>query len=284
MIEHKAFSVPLGENVLALGPHPLVMGILNATPDSFSDGGDNFDLGAAIASAKLMRDQGADLLDIGGESTRPDAEPVSTQTELDRVLPLIEALILEGIRLPISIDTTKTIVADQAIQLGAQIINDVTGLQGEPELADVAALYQTPVIAMHWDKNRDTNADIVGEMKRYFDRTISIAAKAGLGQNNIILDPGFGFAKSFAENYQILQRLNELTDMGSPILVGMSRKSMLGKLLDNEPKQRLAGTIATSVIAYNQGAHIFRVHDVRENRQALQVATATRYGPPILEE
>jgi dihydropteroate synthase len=256
------------------------MGILNVTPDSFSDGGDFNSVSACLAHAEEMISEGAGLIDIGGESTRPGAEEVGTQAELDRVIPVIEALTAAKIGAHISIDTYKALVADQAVQSGAAIINDVHGLQRDPEIADVAALYNVPIIVMHWDKDRDTTKPILDEMRRYFDRSFKIAAKSGISRDRLILDPGFGFAKSLSENYQILRELGALSSYQLPMIVGMSRKSMIGKLLDNEPKQRLAGTIAANVLAYAHGAHLFRVHDVLPNRDALRVAAATLYGPP----
>lgn len=279
MSPHREFVVPLPQGAsLSLGRRPLLMGILNVTPDSFSDGSAHASRPAALEHAQLMLAEGADLIDIGGESTRPGAEPVDAQTELDRVLPVITALREAGFSPPLSIDTYKAAVADEAVQAGARLINDVHGLQQAPEIADVAAFHGVPVIAMHWDEARDTTKDIIGEMKRYFERSIGIAGKAGVGDDQLILDPGFGFAKSLAENYEILRRLPELHDLGYPLLVGTSRKSMIGKLLEVPADQRLAGTIATSVLAYSAGAHIFRVHDVRPNREALRVAEATIYG------
>jgi dihydropteroate synthase len=259
------------------------MGILNVTPDSFSDGGDHSTTASALAHAQAMIAEGADLIDIGGESTRPGSEEVSTQAELDRVIPVIEALAAIGTTAPISIDTYKALVADQAVQSGAAIINDVYGLQREPEIADVAALYNVPLIIMHWDKDRDTTKPILDEVRRYFDRSLAIAAKAGVNADRLILDPGFGFAKTLQNNYELLQNIAELGKYNLPILVGTSRKSMIGKLLGNEPKDRLAGTIATNVLGYIRGGHIFRVHDIRPNRDALRVAAATLYGPPESE-
>jgi dihydropteroate synthase len=280
MVVHHEFAVPLPDGPsLQLGRTPMVMGILNVTPDSFSDGGAHDSLAAALARARLMLAEGADIIDIGGESTRPGAEPVGPQDELDRVMPILDALRDAAFPLPLSIDTQKPLIADQAVQAGATIINDVSGLQGEPEMADVAALHKMPLIAMHWDKARDTTRDIIGEMKRFFERSILIADKAGIPKHQLILDPGFGFAKSLAENYEILRRLAELHALGFPLLAGTSRKSMIGKLLDVPADQRLAGTIATSVLAYVAGAQIFRVHDVRPNRDALRVAQAAFYGP-----
>ncbi|MET3897294.1 dihydropteroate synthase [Devosia sp. UYZn731] len=283
---HTTRTIPLSHHrALTLGPTPTIMGILNVTPDSFSDGGEHAMLDAAIAHAHAMVAEGADIIDIGGESTRPGATPVSIQHELDRVIPVIEALVAAGITTPISIDTYKPLVADQAIQSGAVIVNDVHGLQGAPEMADIAALHGVPVIAMHWDKVRDLTKPIADEVRRYFDATIAVAERAGISRTNLILDPGFGFSKSLAENYQLLQEIQQACSGTAqndqfPILVGTSRKSMIGKLLGNEPHERLAGTIATNVLAYSKGGHIFRVHDIRPNRDALRVAQATLYGPP----
>lgn len=284
---HTSHIIPLpGRLPLILGQTPLVMGILNVTPDSFSDGGQHNLVDSAVAHARQMIEEGADIIDIGGESTRPGAEPVGTQQELDRVMPVIDALVAAGITTPLSIDTYKPLVADQAIQAGAVIINDVHGLQGAPEMAEVAALHRVPVIVMHWQKDRDSTVPLLDDMGRYFDRSIALAQRAGMGPDQIILDPGFGFGKSLAENYQLLANLENLRSQcihsggDFAILVGTSRKSMIGKLLDNQPEDRLAGTIATTVLGYGHGGHIFRVHDVRANRDALRVAQATLYGPP----
>ena len=279
---HTTHIVPLPlRPALELGPHPLIMGILNVTPDSFSDGGLHNTLEQAVTHARAMLAEGADIIDIGGESTRPGSETVAVQEELDRVIPVIDALRSAGITAPISIDTYKPLVADQAIQAGANIINDVHGLQGPPEMAEVAALYGAPVIAMHWDKNWDTQTLPLPAMIDYFARTLDIADAAGLARTQVILDPGFGFSKTLAQNYQILRLLPELVDAypEHSVLVGTSRKSMIGKLLNNEPGERLPGTIATTVQGYERGGHIFRVHDVAANRDALRVAQATLYGP-----
>jgi dihydropteroate synthase len=278
---HTTHSIPLpGHKPLILGPTPVIMGILNVTPDSFSDGGQHNRLAGAVAHARQMLAEGADIIDIGGESTRPGAETVGVQEELDRVMPVIDALIADGITAPISIDTYKPLVADQAIQAGARIINDVHGLQGAPEMAQVAALHDVPVIVMHWDKARDAATPLVESVLAYLARSVAVAEQAGIGRDRLILDPGFGFAKSLAENYRLLHGLAALQAPGLPVLVGTSRKSMIGKLLDNQPEERLAGTIASNVLGYLNGGHIFRVHDVRANRDALRVAQATLYGPP----
>jgi dihydropteroate synthase len=281
---HRSYTLRLPKGELRLGEEPVVMGILNTTPDSFSDGGDNFSLDDALSSAEHMKAEGAGILDVGGESTRPGAEEVTAQQELDRVMPILDAFRGRNYGLPISIDTYKAVVADQAIEAGAVIINDVCGFQRDPEIADVAAAADVPVIAMHWDLKRDRDKDLITEMARYFDQTLMIADKAGIPKDRIVLDPGFGFGKTFEENYVLLNRLDELLSLGFPMLIGTSRKSMLGKLLGVPPKDRLAATVATSVLAYLKGGHIFRVHDVRANLDGLAVARATRYGaPPPLE-
>jgi len=280
MIHHN-FSLPLADGTpLVLGPRPLVMGILNVTPDSFSDGGHHTDVPAAVAHAQLMQAEGCDIIDVGGESTRPGAEAVGVQAELDRVLPVLDGLREAALACPLSIDTYKAVVADQAIQAGAGLINDVHGFQREPEIADVAALYGVPLVAMHWDTERDSSKDLIWEMHRWFERSIAIALKAGVQPERIVLDPGFGFAKSLPENYEILRRLPELADLGFPLLVGMSRKSMFGKLLDAPVEQRVHASVAAAALAYAGGAHIFRVHDVRASHDGLKVAQASLYGPP----
>jgi dihydropteroate synthase len=282
---HTSHTIPLpGRAPLILGQTPLVMGILNVTPDSFSDGGQHNLIDSALAHARLMISEGADIIDIGGESTRPGSSPVGVQEELDRVMPVIDALVAAGIDVPISVDTYKPLVADQAIQAGAAIINDVHGLQGAPEMAEVAALHQVPVIAMHWQKDRDRTTPLLDDIARYFHATIARAEQAGISHDRLILDPGFGFGKTLAENYAVLQQLAGIGQAFSqhafPLLVGTSRKSMIGKLLDNQPEERLAGTIATNVLGYINGGHLFRVHDVRAVSDALRVAQATLYGPP----
>lgn len=279
MAAHREYELAPDGAALSLGRTARLMGILNVTPDSFSDGGRFDAVPAALAQAREMLAEGADIIDIGGESTRPGAEEVSAAAELARVRPVIAALRADGIAAPISIDTYKAEVAEQAIAAGATIINDVYGLQREPELAAVAAARGVPLVVMHWDKARDTGRDVMAELARYFEVTLGIADKAGVRRDSIVLDPGFGFAKSLRDNYEILRRLPELMALGFPVLVGTSRKSMIGKLLDVPADERLAGTVATSVLGYTAGAHIFRVHDIRPNRDALRVAEAALYGP-----
>jgi len=283
MAPHREYEVAPQGVTLRLGRTARLMGILNVTPDSFSDGGRFDAVPAALVQARQMLAEGADIIDVGGESTRPGAEEVSAADELARVLPAIAALRADGIVVPISIDTYKAEVAERAIAAGATIINDVYGLQREPELAAVAAEHGAPLVLMHWDKARDTGRDVMAELARYFEVTLAIADKAGVTRDRIVLDPGFGFAKSLGENYEILRRLPELVALGFPVLVGTSRKSMIGKLLDVPADERLAGTVATSVLGYSAGAHIFRVHDIRPNRDALRVAEAALYGPRLQE-
>ncbi|MBN9361546.1 MULTISPECIES: dihydropteroate synthase [unclassified Devosia] len=276
---HREYELAPAGATLRLGRRARLMGILNVTPDSFSDGGRFDAVPAALGQARRMLAEGADIIDIGGESTRPGAAEVSAADELARVLPAIAALRADGIVAPISIDTYKAEVAEQAIAAGATIINDVHGLQREPELAAVAASRGVPLVVMHWDKARDASRDVMAEMARYFEVTLRIADEAGVAPSGIVLDPGFGFAKSLSENYEILHRLPELVALGFPVLVGTSRKSMIGRLLDVPADERLAGTVATSVLGYTAGAHLFRVHDIRPNRDALRVAEAALYGP-----
>jgi dihydropteroate synthase len=276
---HREYELAPAGATLRLGRRARLMGILNVTPDSFSDGGRFDAVPAALGQARRMLAEGADIIDIGGESTRPGADEVSAADELARVLPAIAALRADGIVAPISIDTYKAEVAEQAIAAGATIINDVHGLQREPELAAVAASRGVPLVVMHWDKARDASRDVMAEMARYFEVTLRIAEEAGVASSRIVLDPGFGFAKSLSENYEILRRLPELVALGFPVLVGTSRKSMIGRLLDVPADERLAGTVATSVLGYTAGAHLFRVHDIRPNRDALRVAEAALYGP-----
>jgi dihydropteroate synthase len=283
---HSNHTITLPDRApLVLGATPVVMGILNVTPDSFSDGGAHNLVQAAVAHAHQLVAEGAGIIDIGGESTRPGAAQVGVQEELDRVMPVLDALKAEGFATPISIDTYKPLVADQAIQAGASIINDVFGLQFAPEMAEVAETYRVPLIAMHWDKDRDRTLPLLDEVHRYFLQTLKIAQDAGVALDQIILDPGYGFAKTVSDNYALLRDVgilarSETFGRAFPILVGVSRKSMIGKLLDIPTEARLAGTIAGNVLAYQRGAHIFRVHDVKANVEALRVAQATLYGPP----
>ncbi len=257
---------------LELGKRTLIMGILNITPDSFSDGGDNFNIQRAVEHALLMIKDGADIIDIGGESTRPGSKFVSAEEELKRVVPVIKEL-SKITDIPISIDTYKAATAEGAILAGADIINDIWGLQKDPKMAETAAKYNVPVIAMHNNDGHEYSRDIMEELKLFFDKTFEIAENAGIPKENIILDPGIGFGKVYEQNIEVLGRLEELTVLGR-VLLGTSRKSTLGKILDLPPKERMEGTLATTVIGIQKGADIVRVHDVLENKRCAMVADA----------
>ncbi len=263
----------MGEHTLEIGERPLIMGILNITPDSFSDGGDHIAVETAVAHARHMVAEGADIIDVGGESTRPGAEYVTEEEEMTRVLPVIRAL-AEQIDVPISIDTYKAKVGRAALEAGAHIINDIWGFQQDPDLARVAAEMGAPVILMHNQEGTDYPEGIFQAIEHFFEKSIRIAKEAGVAEGLIALDPGIGFGKTPEQNLYVMKHLDRFKSMGYPILLGTSRKSMIGKVLDVPPKERVNGTVATSVMGYMAGAQIFRVHDVRENREALAVTRA----------
>lgn len=255
------------------GKTPLIMGILNTTPDSFSDGG-RFDAPrAALAHAEAMLAEGADIIDVGGESTRPGHTPVAAEAEQARVVPVLEAVVpaARARGVPVSIDTYKAATARAALQAGAEIVNDVWGLQREPEIAEVAAAFGAPVIVMHNREAADPALDIVDEMRRFFDRSIAIARRAGIRDADIVLDPGIGFGKTSTQNMQALHGLGRLRETGYPVLVGASRKSLIGGLIDRPPAERLNGTLAAHLFALSRGAAILRVHDVRAHVEAVAV-------------
>ena len=266
---------PISHPLAGLGQRTLVMGILNVTPDSFSDGGEFATADSALAHGLTLEAEGADILDVGGESTRPGHRPIPADEEQARVLPAIEALV-RRLRIPISIDTYKASTARLALKAGARVVNDVWGLQREPEIAHVAADGGAPVIVMHNRQAADPALDIVDEMRRFFDRSISIARRAGLPDRDIILDPGLGFGKSAAQHLEALRRLPEIKALGFPVLVGVSRKSLLGRIGDPSvpPRDRLIGSVAGHVLAATLGADIVRVHDVRPHVEALRVVDA----------
>ena len=273
----KQTSLPLILGPISWTPAqpPLIMGIINVTPDSFSDGGRFLAEQKALEHARQLAGEGAQILDIGGESTRPGADLVAEREELDRVIPAIRSIAAADLGQAISIDTYKARVADKALEAGAHIVNDVWGLQREPDIAKAAADHNAPVIINHWEKERQSDIGIMEQMKRFFDRSIEIALKAGVKHNQIILDPGFGFAKDAAENVEILARLEQLCDWEYPILIGTSRKRFIGSLTGREePRDRVFGTVASNVIALMKGAAIFRVHDVAAHKDALAVAHA----------
>ncbi|MFC3131859.1 dihydropteroate synthase [Microbaculum marinum] len=253
----------------------LIMGILNVTPDSFSDGGRFAAVDAAIAQARRMAAEGADILDIGGESTRPGYEPVDTATELARVLPVIEA-VAPDLGVPLSIDTRKADVAAAVVAAGARMVNDVWGLQRDERLARVAAEAGVDVVAMHNRDEIDAAIDIVDDMRRFFDRTIAIARAAGIGDDRLVLDPGIGFGKTLAQNLVAVRRLPEIRALGFRVLLGVSRKSSIGRILDRPVGERLIGTVAMNVWAMRDNVDIIRVHDVAEHVDAMKIVDALR--------
>ncbi len=257
---------------------PVVMGILNVTPDSFSDGGQHDAFDAAVAHAVAMEGQGAAIIDIGGESTRPGFAPVTEDDELGRVAPVISGL-AGRIAVPISIDTTKPRMAREAARLGAVVINDIWGLQADPLMADVVAETQSAAIIMHNRREIDGAVEIVGDVRRFFDRSITIATQAGVPADRLILDPGVGFGKTFEQNLACIRHLDRFADYGLPLLVGLSRKSFIGRILDNKVEERLVGTLAANMIALAGGAAILRVHDVGEHHAALAVFKALKGLP-----
>ena len=258
---------------------PLVMGIVNITPDSFSDGGRFFDSGSALGHALKLVEEGADILDIGGESTRPGAAEVSVQEELDRVIPVIEALVAE-VPVPISIDTSKPEVMSEALSNGAGFLNDVRAFQ-EVGALEVAAASDVPVCLMHMKGAPRTMQDdphyddVIGEVEDFFRKRIAACEQAGISRERILLDPGFGFGKSLEHNIRLLGELERFQVLGYPLLVGVSRKRMIGMLLgDVPPDQRLYGSVSAAVVAAMKGAAIIRVHDVRPTVEALKIVTA----------
>jgi len=251
----------------------LIMGILNVTPDSFSDGGDHNGVEAAVAHAGLLLSEGADIIDAGGESTRPGAAEVDAETEAARVIPVVQALVDRTPAL-ISVDTYKASVAEQALRAGAHIVNDVWGLQREPDIARVAGAHGAAVIASHWERQTYSPGTILDAMKRFFERSITLARQAGIPDHRIVLDPGIGFGKTMADNLRILDRIDEIVALGFPVLLGVSRKRFIGEITGREPRERLAGTIATNVLAAAKGVSSFRVHDVAAHRDALAVTDA----------
>jgi dihydropteroate synthase len=256
------------------------MGVLNITPDSFSDGGAFLDPAAALAHAKRMHDEGADLIDVGGESTRPGAAPVSAEEELRRVMPVIEALAAAG-GMPLSIDTSKTAVARAAVGAGAVFVNDVTALRGDSGMVAAVAQAGTDVCLMHMQGDPRTMQDdpryedVVAEVKAFLEERLSFAVREGIAEERVWLDPGIGFGKTLRHNLDLLRRLDEIVALGRPVVVGASRKRFLGALTGRGEGERVAGTVAANVIAYERGAHMFRVHDVAPTRDALAVVSAT---------
>ncbi len=267
---------------------PHVMGILNVTPDSFSDGGNFNQIERAMAHARQMVSDGATLIDIGGESTRPGAPDVSEQEELDRVIPVIKRIAAE-LEVMISLDTSKAGVMREGCQAGAHLINDVRALQEEGAL-QAAAEARVPVCLMHMQGQPRTMQvephydDLLGEVRGFFDERITACMAAGIAREQLLLDPGYGFGKTLAHNYQLLAAQKELLDYGLPLLVGMSRKSMIGNLLGRSVDERLAGSLACALIGMQHGARIIRVHDVRETMDALRVGWQVMTGQDFISK
>lgn len=265
-----------------IGSRTLVMGVLNVTPDSFSDGGRFTDVDAAVGQARQMADDGVDLLDVGGESTRPYADPVPLETELDRVLPVVERVRAELPNMPISIDTYKADVAERALEAGADMVNDVSALRFDERMAEVVAQAGVPVVLMHMKGTPQTMQDdphyddVVTEIVHFLEQRVEWAQEQGIDESTIIVDPGIGFGKRPEDNVEIVQRLAELKTLGRPVLLGTSRKSFLGTLTNRPPSERLEETIASVVVGAINGADIVRVHDVGPIGHALAVADAFR--------
>jgi len=267
---------------LTFGPDPVLMGVLNVTPDSFSDGGEFLGAEPAVLHAEKMFDEGAQVIDVGGESTRPGSDPVSPEEELRRVLPVIQGILSACPDSIVSIDTYRSSIAEAALDAGARAVNDVTAL-GDPRMAGLMAERGCPIILMHMlgepksMQQHPRYKDVVREVRDFLAERAQQAIRAGVEVENIILDPGIGFGKTLEHNLKLLKRLDSLVELGFPVLVGVSRKSFLGKITGSEdPKSRLFGTVAANVLAYERGASVFRVHDVRANKEALAVAAAIR--------
>jgi dihydropteroate synthase len=288
---HKSsFKINYKGKFLNLGVKTAVMGILNVTPDSFSDGGEFFQIEKAVEQAARMLDQGADIIDVGGESTRPGATPVPAEEEIKRVIPVIKALRKElGDKFFISIDTYKGDVAKAAVEEGADIINDISGMSFDPKMADVVAQMDCPIIINHikgTPQNMQKNVyydDVVQEIILFLENQISYGIKKGIRKDRFIIDPGIGFGKLVEHNIEILKRLKELRVLGFPVLIGISRKSFIGAVLKNllgreeiPPKERLSGSLAATAVAVLNGAHIIRTHDVKETVEFLTMLDTIR--------
>jgi dihydropteroate synthase len=274
--EKKQFILELGQRTLDLSSRTHLMGILNVTPDSFSEGGRFFKLEEAVKQGLKLADKGADIVDVGGESTRPGSEPVPIEEELRRVIPVIGELV-KRIDIPISIDTYKSRVAKEALDSGASMVNDISGLRFDPEMKKVISEYNVPVILMHIQgtpRNMQENPqyeNLLEEIKSYLDQSISIAEEAGIGEDKIIIDPGIGFGKTLDDNLKILKNLREFKSLGKPVMIGVSRKSFIGKILDLPVNERLGGSLAALAVAIINGANILRVHDAEESRRVAKL-------------
>lgn len=275
------YTIRCRKRTFTLGKQTLLMGVLNVTPDSFSDGGIFFDKEKAIARGLKMVEEGADFIDIGGESTRPGSKPLGLDEELRRVIPVIEFL-AKKVDVPISIDTYKSAVAKKSIEAGAQIINDISGLHLDPSLSQVAAKEDVPLVLMHIRGNPETMQknihyeSLFSEIIQYLKDSIQKAESAGVDPEKIIIDPGIGFGKTVEDNLLILKNLQEFKILGKPLLLGTSRKSFIGKILNADVTERLEGTLSTIVVGVLNGAHIIRCHDVIQAKRAIVIADAVR--------
>ncbi|TYA12504.1 dihydropteroate synthase [Paenibacillus faecis] len=270
-------TYPCGGTTLKLGERTLIMGILNVTPDSFSDGGKYNDPERAVRHALQMVADGADMIDLGGESTRPGHQPVSEQEELERVVPVVEALHREAPHIPISVDTYKSRVAREALKAGAHIINDVWGFKADPQMAAVAAEFGCPAILMHNRDNRNY-ADLLRDVADDLLESVTLARAAGVKEERIILDPGIGFAKDYNENLLVMRNLDRLMDLGYPLLLGTSRKKFIRTALDLPTEEVVFGTAATVALGIAQGCQIVRVHDVKEIKRTALMCDAIMYA------
>jgi dihydropteroate synthase len=282
-VDREAAARTSGAGTLLRGPGPVLFGILNVTPDSFSDGGDYLDLETAVLRATSMFDEGAHVVDVGGESTRPGSDPVPEEEERRRVVPVIEGIISARPGSLVSVDTYRSRTAEAAIKAGASIVNDVTALRGDPRMAALAADAGCPLVLMHMLGEPKTMQraprydDVVREVRLFLAERAEHALAAGARPENIALDPGIGFGKTPEHNLTLLRHLGSIVDLGFPVMIGTSRKRFIGGITgEAEAKDRVFGTVATTVLGYEKGATLFRVHDVRANREALAVAAAIR--------
>jgi dihydropteroate synthase len=285
MIKRKIYSLQWRSFDLTLGKKTLVMGVLNVTPDSFSDGGLFFEQDKAIAQGEELAAQGADLLDIGGESTRPFSDPTPEEEEIRRIVPVIKALVRKT-ALPISVDTYKASVARAALEAGAALVNDISALTFDPEMGRLVAAFQVPVILMHIqgtprDMQRHPHYDhLLGEVRSFFERRIQAAVAQGIAREHILIDPGIGFGKTFDHNLTLINRLDYFNNLDCPIVLGTSRKAFIGKLTGQEALNRDWGTAATLTVGACQGAHMVRVHNAAAARQVLAVTDALIEASP----
>lgn len=281
VMEHPDLKLELRNHNLSLGERTHIMGILNVTPDSFSDGGQYLDSRKAVRRAREMADEGADIIDVGGESSRPGSAPVGLDEELKRVMPVIEE-VAKKTNIPISIDTYKSEVARRALDGGAEIVNDISALNFDTRMADLIAQRKVPVILMHMrgtpkDMQNDLHYDsLIPEILTYLSQSIDRAETTGVNPRKIVIDPGIGFGKSAEDNLRIIRNLSEFKILVKPILLGTSRKSFIGKILNNEEGDRLEGSIASVVAGIINGANIVRVHDVKETKKAVLITDAIK--------